>query len=453
MNIPFYYSLKEFEKNYNTDLKNWFDTYIDADEIDYLNELKNEYQLFFNQNKFDFIINSNWIPNEYPENFELSITAYQEFMQTKLIQYLYNNGYSNFDGDYLDIPFDTNVMDFWEDCNFRTNKNSAIIDDEKHKYLKEFFTFDNYVKKLSFDIKKFTNFKYAINKILEFLDEKIHLTNSKIKNELELNKNNNEVLKSYQNAQSENEKIDTVAEYIFQLSKKDIKQNDDLIDEEINDLYFDTISKLKKEIIAENSSILKYKLYKTYELPSKEDYETTEYDFYIEDLYRTQLKIKEQNNVLSTIDRGVLLNNVEFREFTQENGLFHNKKKTGYKVFLKFKKLWRFQNQKIATRETLIKDKEIFSTSQKIKIKGSLQSIGYLFSELIEKGFIEAPKRNGKDNTSAISRMILDHFEFIDKEEQPKPEDIRKTLFTENKLSIDKQNQFKIPHSKIINID
>ncbi|HCM34032.1 hypothetical protein [Chryseobacterium sp.] len=90
---------------------------------------------------------------------------------------------------------------------------------------------------------------------------------------------------------------------------------------------------------------------------------------------------------------------------------------------------------------------------QKIKIKGSLQSIGFLFSELIEKGFIEAPKRNGKDNTSAISRMILDHFEFIDKEEQPKPEDIRKTLFTENKLSTEKQNQFKIPQSKIINTD
>ncbi|MCQ9638111.1 hypothetical protein MP478_01820 [Chryseobacterium sp. WG14] len=96
---------------------------------------------------------------------------------------------------------------------------------------------------------------------------------------------------------------------------------------------------------------------------------------------------------------------------------------------------------------------EKITVPQKIKIKGSLQSVGYLFSELIEKGFIEAPKRNGKDNTSAISRMILDHFEFIDKEEQPKPEDIRKTLFTENKLSIEKQNQFKIPNSKIINTD
>lgn len=98
-------------------------------------------------------------------------------------------------------------------------------------------------------------------------------------------------------------------------------------------------------------------------------------------------------------------------------------------------------------------EKTVQSQPNKIPIKGSLQSIGFLFSELIEKGFIEAPKRNGKDNTSAISRMILEHFEFIDKEDQPKPEDIRKTLFLENKLSAEKQKLFKIPESKIINTD
>ena len=90
---------------------------------------------------------------------------------------------------------------------------------------------------------------------------------------------------------------------------------------------------------------------------------------------------------------------------------------------------------------------------EKIKFHGSLQSFGFLFSELIEKGYIEAPKRNGNNNKSAISRMILEHFEFMSKEEQPKPEDIRKTLFTENKLSADKQNLFKIPESKITNTD
>ena len=103
------------------------------------------------------------------------------------------------------------------------------------------------------------------------------------------------------------------------------------------------------------------------------------------------------------------------------------------------------------TEKNIIPSKLI--DKNKIQIKGSLQSIGYLFSELIEKGFIVAPKRTGKNNTSAISRIILAHFEFIDKEEQPKPEDIRKTLFTENKLSTDKQSLFKIPESKIINTD
>jgi len=173
MKITIYYTFKEFEENYKDDLKKWFDIYPDATEYDYLNELRDIYRLFLYQNNFDFIINSNWIPDEYPEHYELSMIAYHEFMQEKLLQYMYNNGFSNFDGDHLEIPVDTNVMDFWEDCNVRTRKNSAIIDDEKHKYLKDFFTFDNYMEKLDFDVKKFTNFKYASTRIIDFLSNKI----------------------------------------------------------------------------------------------------------------------------------------------------------------------------------------------------------------------------------------------------------------------------------------
>jgi hypothetical protein len=454
MEIAFYYSFKEFEKKYNIDLKNWRDTYPDADEIDYLNELRNKYQLFFYENNSDFIINSNWIPNEYPEHYELSIIAYHEFMQEKLIDYLYSKGFSNFDGDFLEIPFDTDVMDFWDDCNVRTRKNSAIIDDEKHKYLKEFFAFNNFMENLDFDSKKFTNFKFATKKILEFVDKKSQLITSKI--EFELDKNNNEIIDLYQNANSENEKIEILSTYTFKLSKKNICTTDDLIDEEIDDLFFKTISELRNEIISENSNVLKYKLYKMYELPSKDNYDLNkphEHENYVEDLVRISIKKNQQEKVLSKIHRGVILNHLDFRERTRDGGFYYNKNKIGYKIFLRFKKLWKFQNHEIIAKEVLVNNKDIFSKSQKIKIKGSLQSVGFLFSELIEKGFIEAPKRNGKDNTSAISRMILDHFEFIDKEEQPKPEDIRKTLFTENKLSIEKQNQFKIPQSKIINTD
>lgn len=91
--------------------------------------------------------------------------------------------------------------------------------------------------------------------------------------------------------------------------------------------------------------------------------------------------------------------------------------------------------------------------SQKIKVKGSLQSIGYIFSELVNKGYIDVPMRNGNYNKSKISRSILEHFEFIDRDKQPTPEDIRQTLFDKNSLSAEKQKLFKIPESKIINTD
>lgn len=98
-------------------------------------------------------------------------------------------------------------------------------------------------------------------------------------------------------------------------------------------------------------------------------------------------------------------------------------------------------------------DEENNIITEKIKLKGSLQSIGYLFTKLIENGFIEAPKRSENINKTATAKMILEHFEFVDKEKQPNEEDIRKTLFEDNKLSFDKQNLFKIPTSKQINTD
>ena len=95
MEVPFYYSFKEFEENYKTDLENWLKNYLDADEIDYKKELLSTYGLFLDVsgNKFIEDINSNWIPDEYPEYYELSIITYKDFMQEKLLQYLYNNGF------------------------------------------------------------------------------------------------------------------------------------------------------------------------------------------------------------------------------------------------------------------------------------------------------------------------------------------------------------------------
>ncbi|AQX09189.1 hypothetical protein [Elizabethkingia ursingii] len=91
------------------------------------------------------------------------------------------------------------------------------------------------------------------------------------------------------------------------------------------------------------------------------------------------------------------------------------------------------------------------TNSSKIKVRGSLQSLGYVFSELIEKGYIVPPRRNGNINVLATARMILEHFEFADREQQPNEEDIRKTLFTDNRLSTERQSLFKIPGMEKLN--
>ena len=93
-------------------------------------------------------------------------------------------------------------------------------------------------------------------------------------------------------------------------------------------------------------------------------------------------------------------------------------------------------------------DKEVTPVTSKIRINGSLQALGYLFTELIEKGYIEPQRKSGKINIQGTAKMILDHFEFTKDEEQPSIESVRQSLFNQNKFSNDKQDLFKIPSFK-----
>ncbi|MRM97298.1 hypothetical protein [Riemerella anatipestifer] len=91
---------------------------------------------------------------------------------------------------------------------------------------------------------------------------------------------------------------------------------------------------------------------------------------------------------------------------------------------------------------------------KKIKVKGSLQSIGYIFSELIDKGWIIPPKRNGKINKTAVARLILEHFELIDRKKPITEEYVRRTISTkkiDSGFNKDKMDRFKIPSEKSIN--
>jgi len=84
----------------------------------------------------------------------------------------------------------------------------------------------------------------------------------------------------------------------------------------------------------------------------------------------------------------------------------------------------------------------------KIRINGSLQAWGYILTELMDKGYIEPQRKNGKLNVQGTAKMILDHFEFTKEEFQPPLESVRQSLFTQNKFSNDKQDLFKIPSFK-----
>ncbi|ADZ13160.1 hypothetical protein RIA_2125 [Riemerella anatipestifer RA-GD] len=87
---------------------------------------------------------------------------------------------------------------------------------------------------------------------------------------------------------------------------------------------------------------------------------------------------------------------------------------------------------------------------EKITINGSIQLLGYIFTELIEKGYIEPKRKSGKTNASATAEMLLNHFNFTYNAngEQPSKEYLKKALSEQNQLSPDKATLIKIPHLK-----
>lgn len=91
-----------------------------------------------------------------------------------------------------------------------------------------------------------------------------------------------------------------------------------------------------------------------------------------------------------------------------------------------------------------------YEDHEKITINGSIQLLGYIFTQLIENGYIEPKRRNGKTNASATAEMLLKHFNFTYAPDgkQPAKEYLKKSLFEQNSLSADKTEFIKIPHLK-----
>jgi hypothetical protein len=80
---------------------------------------------------------------------------------------------------------------------------------------------------------------------------------------------------------------------------------------------------------------------------------------------------------------------------------------------------------------------------KKIKWKGSPSVFGYLFLELVKKGFIDPPPYNGEPNFAELSRLCFQYFDI-----NTTPENLKKALNEKsNQLSDTNRAKFRIPES------
>ena len=178
MDLPIYYSFKDFEINYKNDFENWSKYLPDAIEKDYLFELKEKYSPFVRWS-------GNYIFNDFhieitlnKEDNLLSILDFANFLTDKYIEF--NN--SEIDEFNQDLKAETDFKIILSNLIF------GEIVDEKNGFYFEFKNLDFYLYfyemvtfiindkvnyKICLDERKYKNFKFSVVKIAEYIDEKI----------------------------------------------------------------------------------------------------------------------------------------------------------------------------------------------------------------------------------------------------------------------------------------
>jgi len=173
MEIPFYCTFTEFQQNYKTDFEQWKHIFPDGSETDFIYEIRSLYGMFLDNSgrEIDEEISSYWIHEEYPEYYQLSLSEYADIMKEKLKDFAKINDFLTFDDDFtFSLKDDIEILDFWEECNVRTKSNGAVINDQRHKYYREFFNSNGI--SISFDEIRYRNFKFSIWKIKDFLKDR-----------------------------------------------------------------------------------------------------------------------------------------------------------------------------------------------------------------------------------------------------------------------------------------
>lgn len=207
MEIPFYYSFKEFEKNYNDDLKNWFANYPDASENDFLSEVQELYNPFVRWNvKYHFIeikkcvkikknIKDDKNQSENPKKNTIVIRR-EEIDGIPLLElckvidsrffYFFNSNpffHEDFDDKPLrQILYDCEILDIIYNENYKKSiygvNDDFIINYQTIKNIEEFvfFNFDknnDFEPFFCFDERKYKNFGFAVVRIAKWIDEKL----------------------------------------------------------------------------------------------------------------------------------------------------------------------------------------------------------------------------------------------------------------------------------------
>lgn len=199
MEVPFYYSFKEFKENYETDLKKWLEVYTEGDETDFLNKVNSVYSKYYD---YDFLgefcgtkevekcIRQKYVPDEFDGSGGIYDKEgnYYEYVHIRNIVMdldfrLMDTNFSDRDEDFAEIKdkrgllkvlFEYNLLDK-EDCLI----SGPIYIGFKEIYdLELFWKFDKTTLGkwyLCFDEIKYTNFKLSIPKIYNFIQEKLNL--------------------------------------------------------------------------------------------------------------------------------------------------------------------------------------------------------------------------------------------------------------------------------------
>lgn len=231
MDIPFYYSFKEFETNYNSDLQNWIKDFPDATEKDFLGELKELYEPFVRwSGKYHFKpkIRISYEYDGYTEYADITINEVAEYAEKKIIVHCKDIGtIENVDTENYIFEESINPLDYWEDSNKYYSNETIHFEDKQFNYLKYFFTYLGFLG-FQLDEKKYKNFSFSVVKIAEWIDEEIKNTRSKKVKETipvqpisitdiykpglsqfykSVKKENNLVGNIYRNVESENNKL------------------------------------------------------------------------------------------------------------------------------------------------------------------------------------------------------------------------------------------------------